>query len=990
MAKSGVIGATWRGSARRSSGLVALPREIRVDNTPSQKRCKVAAVQSGESVMKRRLGLAALACGAALVGGAAWAAPEFTPTGQFTTPTAAPGAIFQPLNPHLAEDPSYTAGQAAAVALSPDGKTLLILTSGFNRYFGADGQPVPALSKEYVFVFDVSGARPAQRQAIRVDDSFLGLAWAPSGERFYVSGGVDDVVYEFAKGAEGYAAARTFKLGHHAGVGLAVKPSAGALAVSPDGARLLVANIQNDSVSVVDLASGAVREQDLRPGVIDPAKAGTPGGTFPRAVAWASPSRAYVASERDREVIGLGVSDAAIAVRSRTAMDGQPVAFARRGRRLYVALDVRDRVAVLDTVSGRVIDAFRAAAPAGAPPALAKLGGAGTNGLALSPDGRTLYAANGGANDVAVIRLADKPGASRVAGFIPTGWYPTALAVRPDGRQLYVVNGKSNTGPVPDNCRNNLDIGPHHDDACHATNEYVWQREKAGFLTLTPPAPAELARLTRQVMANNRYSAQSHAGEGAETMAFLRQHIRHVIYIVKENRTYDQVLGDLGVGDGDPKLTVFGRAMTPNQHALARQFVDLDAFYDSGESSNTGWDWTTSARTNDFTEREAPVNYAERGLQYDQEGANRNINVGFATAAERQSANPLTPADPNVLAGQRDVAEPDGPNGEVGRGYIWDAALRAGLTIRNYGFFGDLSRYQPATGQYQILPEHDPAMAHHQVFYVDKPALRPFTDPYFFGFNQALADFWRVREWEREFDAAAEKGDLPNLTLLRLAHDHTGSFKEGLDGINSVETELADNDYAVGLVVQHVAESRFAKDTLIFVIEDDAQDGPDHVDAHRSIAFVVGPYVKHGAVVSTRYTTVNMLRTIEAVLGLAPMGVHDALAAPMAAVFDPAQADWSFTPQVPAVLRATQLPLPPETAAEAACPAAPPRSAAYWAAAMAGQDFSEEDRLDTAKFNRALWRGLKGDAPYPTRRDGKDLRENRPALLAAAGVSGCD
>jgi DNA-binding beta-propeller fold protein YncE len=940
--------------------------------------------------MKVGLGLAALASGAALAAGAAWAAPEFTPTGQFITPTAAPGAIFQQLNPHLPEDPNYTAGQAGSVALSPDGKTLLILTSGFNLYFGTEGKPIPALSKEYVFVFDVSGARPVQTQAIKVDNTFLGLAWAPSGQRFYVSGGVDDDVHEFAKGADGYAAARTFTLGHAAGVGLAVKPSAGALAVSPDGARLLVANFQNDSVSVIDLASGAMREQDLRPGVIDSAKAGTPGGSFPRAVVWTSPTRAYVASERDREVIGLDISNGAVAVASRTPTDGQPVAFAQHGRRLYVALDVRDRVAVLDVVSGRLLDAFRAAAPAGAPPALARLGGAGTNGLAISRDGGTLYATNGGANDVAVIRLSDKPGASSVAGFIPTGWYPTALALRPDGGRLYVVNGKSNTGPVPNNCRVNLGIDPHHDDACHATNEYVWQREKAGFLTLTPPAPAALARLTRQVIANNRYAARSHAGEGDETMAFLRQHIRHVIYIVKENRTYDQVLGDLEVGNGDPKLAVFGRAMTPNLHALARQFVDLDAFYDSGESSNTGWDWTTSARTNDFTEREAPVNYADRGLQYDQEGANRNINVGYATVAGRQSANPLTPADPNVAAGVRDVAEPDGPGGEVGRGYIWDAALRAGLSIRNYGFFGDLSRYQPATGQYQIKPERDPASTGHQVFYVDKPALMPFTDPYFFGFNQALADFWRVKEWEREFDADAAKGVLPNLTLLRLAHDHTGSFKEGLDGINSVETELADNDYAVGLVAQHVAQSRFAKDTLIFIIEDDAQDGPDHVDAHRSIAFVVGPYVKHGAVVSTRYTTVNMLRTIEGVLGLSPMGVHDAVAAPMSEVFDPSQADWSFTPQTPAVLRATQLPLPPETAAEAACPAAPPRSAGYWAAAMAGQDFSEEDRLDTAKFNRALWHGLKGDAPYPTRRDGRDLRANRPALLAAAGVAGCD
>src|SRR5580704_9378201 len=284
---------------------------------------------------------AALATLFLLAAGAARATPpEFTPTGQFITPRAAPGSIFQSLNPHLAGDLTYTAGQASAVALSPDGLTLLILTSGYNLYMGGPtAERLPTMSQEYVFVFDVSGAKPVQRQTILVPNTFLGLAWAPSGQTFYVSGGMDDVVYEYARGAEGYAAGRTFKLGHTLGAGLADKAMAGELAVSPDGAKLLVANFQNDSVSVIDLASATVREQDLRPGVIDPAKAGTPGGTFPRAVVWTSPSRAYVASERDREVIALDISDAAIHVGDRIKTDGQPVAFVAHGRRLYVALD---------------------------------------------------------------------------------------------------------------------------------------------------------------------------------------------------------------------------------------------------------------------------------------------------------------------------------------------------------------------------------------------------------------------------------------------------------------------------------------------------------------------------------------------------------------------------------------------------------------------------------------------------------------------------
>jgi len=425
----------------------------------------------------RRVWAAALAAGAMVSVAAAWAAtaPQFTPTGQYITPDAAPGAIFQPLNPHVAADPNYTVGQAGAVALSPNGRTLLILTSGFNRQYDPKGDLVPALSQEFVFVFDVSGSAPVQKQAVPVANTFLGLAWAPAGDRFYVSGGVDDVVHEFIRSDRGFAAGRDFKLGHGAGVGLAVKPEAGALAVSPDGRRLLVANFQNDSVSVIDLASGGVREQDLRPGVIDPTKSGAPGGSFPRAVVWTSPSRAYVASQRDREIIALDVSDAGIAVGARIKLGGQPVAFAARGARLYVALDNADRVAVLDARSGRIVEQILAAAPAGAAPGLTRYGGAGVNSLALSPDGRRLYVTEGGANDVAVIDLG-APGVSGVAGLIPTGWYPTAVAVRPDGRQLYVVNGKSNTGPVPDNCRVNLGIDPHHDDLCRGTNEYVWQR----------------------------------------------------------------------------------------------------------------------------------------------------------------------------------------------------------------------------------------------------------------------------------------------------------------------------------------------------------------------------------------------------------------------------------------------------------------------------------------------------------------------------------
>jgi len=292
---------------------------------------------------------------------------EFTATGQSITPAAARGAVFQPLNPDLAALPDFTAGQAAALALSPDGRTLLILTSGYNLNFGADGsKPLPELSSEYVFVYDVSGSAPVKRQVLRAPDTFLGIVWAPSGERFYVSGGVDDDVLEYGREAGGFALKRTFALGHHArGLGLAVKPAAAGLAVSPDGSRLMAANLQNDSVSLIDLATGAVSEQDLRPGAIDRRHAGETGGSFPTAVTWASNVKAYVASQRDREIIALTIRRQMITVGARIKTRGQPVALATNPRRtrLFAALDNTDGVAVIDPVRDRTIERVATAAP---------------------------------------------------------------------------------------------------------------------------------------------------------------------------------------------------------------------------------------------------------------------------------------------------------------------------------------------------------------------------------------------------------------------------------------------------------------------------------------------------------------------------------------------------------------------------------------------------------------------------------------------------
>jgi DNA-binding beta-propeller fold protein YncE len=255
----------------------------------------------------------------------------------------------------------------------------------------------------------------------------------------------------------------------------------------------------------------------------------------------------------------------------------------------------------------------------------------------------------------------------------------------------------------------------------------------------------------------------------------------------------------------------------------------------------------------------------------------------------------------------------------------------------------------------------------------------PYSDPYFYSFNTAYPDYWRVKEWKREFDEFSDAHSAPNLMVMWLAGDHTGYFDRAIDGVNTPETQVADNDYALGLIVEAVARSPFAKDTLVVSIEDDAFNGPDHVDANRTLTLFVGPYVRQHAVVSTRYTTVSVVKTIEEILGIGPIGLNDALAAPMSDVFDPNAVPWSYKAIVPDILRSTQLPLPQDEHANIEYPK---HSAAYWAKAMTGQDFSGSDRINFVTFNRALWQGLKGDEPYPSTPTSGDLEANHAHVSA--------
>ncbi|HEV2423308.1 MAG TPA: putative Ig domain-containing protein [Terriglobia bacterium] len=794
-----------------------------------------------------------------------------------------------------------------------------------------------------------------------------------------------------------------------------VQPCAAGVAVSSDGQKLVVANYYNDSITVFTGGLGNwaplsslmadeprgltnVGELDLRPGKAASSPVpGKPGGEYPFWVVIAQPSLpagsttttwAYVSSVRDREIDVVKLDGGTPAVIDRIPVKGQPnkMTLNAAQTRLYVAEDESDTVDVVDTNPGdegkwnTVLETIPVIVPpalVSTVPALQKnLTGANTNSVTLTPDGTQLWVTNGNMNSVAVVGLTGTDQGDQVLGLIPTGWYPNSVSFSSDGKWAYVINGKSPTGPDPTWC---YVAGPAGYRSCMTANEWNPQLTKAGLQSFpTASLSSQLPALTAQVLVNNRFSTTESADDLA-MMKAVRQDIHHVIFILKENRTYDQVLGDLPVGNGDPSLVQWDSTITPNQHNLAQTFVTLDDILATAEVSVDGWPWSTSARAPDVIERQFPLTYAARGLSLDSEGLNRNINVAIPTLAGRMAADPRTPDDPDVLAGQTDAAAPDGPDHEVNTGYLWDAALRAGLTVRNYGFLIDGTCYNEPTCAIPLLP--DPAATGTVVANSTNVALSPFTDPYFRGFDNNFPDYYRYTEWARDFDANYAKGGFPSLTLVRFMHDHTGNFGTAIDRVDTPEKQEADNDYAVGLLVQKIAGSIYANETLIFVIEDDAQDGGDHVDSHRTIAFVAGAYVKREAVISTHYTTLDFLRTIEEVLGLPPLNLNDALARPMADVFAPLPRPWTFTATPSAYLYNTSLPLPPKTAGLKI-----PKSthdAKYWARVTRGMDFSDADRVEPSTYNRILWKGMMAGRPYPAGPNGLDLRRNRKELLAS-------
>jgi YVTN family beta-propeller protein len=764
------------------------------------------------------------------------------------------------------------------MALSPDGRWLLVSNDG--------------VAVQSVMLVEAATGRVRDTISYAAPEAvFLGVGFSPDGSRAYVSGGANDKVRVYDLGGGQLRELDPLRLATSGGQ----TPSfAGGLAVARDGRSVWVTGNLTNSVSVLDTSSGAERRIALssRTCPVDAQGFDPSGGRdclFPYTVVLSADGKtAYVSDWGQDSVSVIDVASGSVRGGVRVGTHPSAMTLSQDGDRLYVAVTDGDAIAVVDTRTNRLVRTFSVSPYPGARV------GAQPNALALSPDGRTLYTANAGNNDLDVVRLAGGGHPDRVLGHIPTGWYPSAVAVAPEGSRLYVANARGlGAGPNPQ--------GPDPEESPESTpDQYIGSMIKGTLSTIPVPDAATLARYTRQVVDNNGF-----AEAGGVRLVSDRQHvvphrvgqrspIEHVIYVVNENRTYDQVLGDLGRGNGDPSLALFGRDVAPNHHRLAEQFTTLDNLYTVGEVSMDGWEWSTGANANSLTTKGQPTNYGGRGYFYTGEGGTLGAAPG------------VNPAD----------------------SYIWDRLSRAKLSFRNYGFW--------ATGT-------TPA----QVF--NEPNLDANTDHQFPGFNMAISDQTRFAEWQREFRGYEQRGDLPSVEFVKFPRDHTCGTSPGCP---TPKAMMADSDWALGQLVDSVSHSRFWKDTAIFVIEDDAQDGPDHVDAHRTVGHVISPYTQTGKVDSVFYSSVSMLRTMELILGLQPLTQYDAAANPMFNSF----VDRPNTRPYDAIK-------PAQSLTEPNSPNAP------LAKESASMDFGREDQAPEQLLNQAIWQSVKGaDSTMPAPR----------------------
>ncbi|MDQ6830612.1 MAG: hypothetical protein M3081_17265 [Gemmatimonadota bacterium] len=731
--------------------------------------------------------------------------------------------------------------------------------------------------------------------------TFYGLAFSADEKSLFASGGNQDVIYRFDwfRG-DGKLADSIILEPKMTGRG-GVRFPAG-LAPSRDGKTLYVAENLSDSLAVIDIPTRKVVARFATE-------------RYPFAVVVAFDGTVYVSSWGGSTVSAFKPSyenSAKLTDLGRIKVARHPSAMVLNGdgSRLFVASGSTDRVDVIDTEKRQVMAELLDPPPAGPNE------GSTPNALALSIDGTRLFVAEADNNAVAVFNLSSRTanilaatGDDKLAGRVATGWYPTALNA--DGDVLLVLNGKGTNGSAPNPKR--VQTGG---DRRLTPREYTLGQLNGSLQAIQGRLPvAQLKTYTDKVAALNGWDTKR------DTIAKYPP-FEHVVYVIKENRTYDQVFGDLGIGDGDTSLVFFPRSASPNHRAMARRFGVFDRFFVNAEVSADGHNWSTAAYATDYVQKTVPSEYREGdrrmrakksekedpGRPYDYEGRNR----GSGTAS--------IPDD--------DVAAP-------ANGYLWDLAAKAGITLRNYGEF--VAKEGPTSG------EEDTSKTLSR-YRGTKPALLASTNTAYPGFNLNIQDQKRMDIYLAELAEYVRAGKMPALEIVRLPDDHTSGVDEGKP---TPRAYFADNDLALGRMIEGLSKSPFWKSTVVFVVEDDAQNGPDHVDSHRAPFLVISPYTKAGVV--HRFTnTTDVIATIADILHLGSMSQFDYFGTPLRDI-------WTTTPDLaPYAVLVPEQSLDQKNSPPPPTPAPGPRL-----------DFSREDRVDDDVFNRILWRAIKGSAPYP-------------------------
>lgn len=751
------------------------------------------------------------------------------------------------------------------MVVSPDGKTMAITNNGFGVHS--------------IELFDIPTGKIVD--SLVVPKAWFGLKFSSNGKWLYASGGNDNWILKFAVEKNKLTLTDSLALGKK----WPERIWPGGIEIDEAKGLLYTVTKENSSLYVVDLKTKSVKwvyqlDGDGYTCLLSPDK-----------------KRLYISCWGCDKVLLFDTEKQKFSGEIRVGDNPNEIIQTRNGRYLFVANANDNSVSLIDTRSLKVIETFNTALYPVAP------SGSTANALAMSADEKTLYVANADNNCLAVFDIS-RPGFSKSKGFIPTGWYPTSVKVI--GKNIYVSNGKGFSpqanpyGPDPTKRREEVNYQFQTGDKKPIGVQHIGGLFTGTMSIIPVPDPVKMAVYSRLVYRNTPYTKEletkgnGEAGNPIPTKVGDTSPIKYVFYVIKENRTYDQVLGDIKEGNGDPSLTLFGENITPNLHKLARQFVLLDNFYCDGEVSADGHNWSMGAYANDYLEKTWPTRYGGKGGSYAAEGG-------------------------------REIANNKG-------GFIWDLCNRNKVTFRTYGEFADLGK-------------------------ANLPVLNGHFCKDFVGFDMNVMDTTRFRQWKVDFEKLLANGEVPQFNSVRFGNDHTEGLRKGRP---SPYAHVADNDLAVGMFIEYLSKSPIWKETAIFILEDDAQNGADHVDAHRTTAYVAGGFVKRGFVDHTMYSTSSMLRTIELILGMPPMTQFDAAAEPLWRCFQP-QVNAEGFMALPAGIDLKEKNLVMNE----------------WQRRSELFNFAKEDEIPDMEFNLVLWHGLKGDAvPYPAPRRAAFVKVN--------------